>query len=196
MTTKFLPVHAKMRPAIKNGMQVIHNGGGSRQGWLGKVISTIGGEITISFNYSGKNQKYTWDWFLSNFYISCYDIGKMSGVFNGKGYYDKYRLFVLTHNALKQKQRNLHKDNKALADAKDNNYTSTVGDKNLDPLDDIGTYMVLDNDGKWHGTYKTQRLAEAAASSLVKKNNKLFRIVKHVADIKPRVIVEADVERK
>lgn len=195
MTIKFLPIHSKMRMCINNGMQVVHNGGGSRQGWTGKIISTLGGGVTVHFKHNGKNQKYTWDWFLENFYISCYDIAKMKGTFNGKSYCDKYRLFALSHDSLKQKQRNTHKDIKALADAKDVGYTSVVTDKR-DPLDEVGTYMVLDNDGKWHGTHKTQRLAEVAASGLVKNNNKLFRIVKHVADVKPRVIVEADVERK
>ncbi|WLJ89344.1 hypothetical protein [Vibrio phage vB_ValA_R15Z] len=194
MAVKFLPIHKQMRKCLKNGMRVVHNGGGSRQGWAGKIISTLGGNVTVFFVDKGKNQKYSWDWFLEFFHICVDDIETMKGVFNGKGYNSKYRLFVVSHSELKQKQRNTHADNKALADAKDTGYTSIVSDKNTDPLDEVGEFLLIHRGKVLGEPHKTQRLAEIAASKFTKENRCGVGILKLVSEAKP--VCEAEIIRK
>lgn len=192
---KYLPIHKKMRPCLKNGMGVIHNGGGTRQGFVGKIISTVGKEITIHFTGKNFNQKYSWDWFLENFHIDILVIEKMKGYFNGTGYLSKYRLFIITDKALARRQRNQHKDNKALAEAREGGYTSVVTDKNeQDPLDEVGEYVLLVKDGMLSSGHKTQRIAETLAAKHTKEKRCWVGIMKLVAESKPRC--EADIIRK
>ncbi|AUG87668.1 hypothetical protein [Vibrio phage VEN] len=213
MKLYFLPVHKMMHPTLKRFSKVVHNGGGSRQGWQGTITRINENSITVKF--SELEQEYTWDWFKVNFYISTIAISKMKDFFNGEGYLKKYRTFCCQLGSLNTK-RNTHQEMKGIIDSVNEGYTPIYTDKRpqtasnikgakcsvvitddiKDPLDEVGTFMVIDNDGKWHGTHKTQRLAEIAASSIVKEKNKRLRIVKHCADVDPRVIVEADVTRK
>ncbi|QZI86116.1 hypothetical protein PODOV006v2_p0022 [Vibrio phage 15E36.1] len=192
---KYLPIHKKMRPCLKNGMGVIHNGGGTRQGFVGKIISTVGKEITIHFTGKNFNQKYSWDWFLENFHIDILVIEKMKGYFNGTGYLSKYRLFIITDKALAQRQRNQHKDNKALAEASEGGYTSVVADKNeQDPLDEVGEYICIAKGQVIGNVHKTQRIAELAASAYTEKNKCRVGILKVVADCNAKCV--ADIVRK
>lgn len=139
----------------------------------------------------------------------------MKGVFNGEGYLKKYESFACHLGTLNTK-RNTHQEMKSIVDCSESGYTCVYVDKRpvtansikgtkcsliitddiKDPLDEVGTFMVIDSDGKWLGTHKTQRLAEISASEKVKKENKRLRIVKHCADVDPRVIIEADITRK
>ncbi|AHN84684.1 hypothetical protein PV_033 (endogenous virus) [Gutovirus Vc1] len=200
MAMKFLPIHRSMAKLLKAGHTVVHNGKGNRQG-MKAIIKAVRpdqviGFVKVKYCSTGATQEYSREWFLDNFYLFVGDIDKMGGYFNGKPFITKYSKYACTNSQLKKRQHT-HAEVKALVEATEEGYTSIITDKKEEEdLDRVGTYMVLDNDGKWLGTHKTQRLAEVAASGIVKKDNKLVRIVQHVADVKPRVIVEADIERK
>lgn len=208
---KYLPIHPAMKPFLKEGMRVIHNGGSGRQGMTGVVseMTKTTGSVEVLFDSHNTSCSFSLKFFLDNFYIELCSIRKLYG-FKQASYIRKYHFFITCPAVLKRKQLNTHEEMKALVDAKAKGFTSVYEDKRpttkgqdftangptKDPLDEVGTFMVIDNDGKWHGTHKTQRLAEIAASSLVREKNKRLRIVKHCADVDPRIIVEADVTRK
>lgn len=198
MAMKFLPIHRSMYNSLEKGMNVVHNGRGNRQGMKGVIrmvrpTKTVG-FVTIKYS-TGAIQDYSREWFLDNFYIFVGDIKGMGGCFNGVPFIDKYSEYAVTLPMLKEKQRPKHEAIKLIVNAKEAGATPVLDDPN-DPLDEVGTFMVISGEGKWHGTHKTQRLAEIAAAAEVKKNNTRMRIVKHVADVEPRVVIEADVVRK
>lgn len=200
MAMKYLPIHRSMAKLLKAGHTVVHNGKGNRQG-MKAIIKTVKhdqviGFVKVRYPSTGVTQEYSREWFLDNFYIFVGDIDKMGGYFNGKPFVDKYSKYASTQSQLK-KHQHTHQEIKALVEATEEDYTSIITDKKVEEaLDEVGTYMVLDNNGKWLGTHKTQRIAEVAASGIVKKENKLVRIVQHVADVSPKVIVEATINRK
>lgn len=213
----YLPIHPAMKPFLKEGMRVIHNGGSGRQGMTGIIseMTKTTGSVKVLFDSHNTSCSFSLRFFLDYFYIEVESIRKLSG-FKQASYIRKYQDFITSPVVLENKQLNTHEEMKAIVDAKAKGFTSVYEDKRprtkdtirgadystviiddiKDPLDEVGTFMVIDNDGKWHGTHKTQRLAEIAASSLVKEKNKRLRIVKHCADVDPRVIVEADITRK
>lgn len=211
MAVKYLPVHKQMRKVIKGSMRVVHNGGGCRHGMSGHIISTLGGQVTVHFN-KGFNQKYSWGWFLENFYIDIETILKMSGIFNGTGYVKKYKLFSVTHQNLVAKKHNTHAENKAIVDAENKaiveaklgGYTSIVNDKNADtnddkpaardPLDEVGDFILIAQSQMLGGTHKTQRLAEIAAAKYTRDNRCCVAVFKLVSQ--SNVIVDAEIVRK
>ena len=197
MANKYLPVHARMAKCLKVGMTVVHNGGGKRQGLVGKIKSVQQGEdkkfILVHFPNSNLefSQHYTKQWFLENFYISIDDVHKMGGYFNGKPFIEKYRPYMKGQGAMLLKKRNTHQELKAIVDAKASGFTSVIADKS-DPLDEVGEYIVVGEEG--HPIHKTQRLAEIAAGVLVKKYSRKFVVAKCVAVAEP--VTEVNIKRK
>lgn len=88
----YLPIHPGMACAIQIGMQVIHNGNNSRQGWQGTYLGLEDGKRKVSY-HNGLIQSYSHSWFIENFSIRVDDITTMRG-FNGGPYAHKYSHFI------------------------------------------------------------------------------------------------------
>jgi hypothetical protein len=93
---KYIVIHANMEKSLRVGMQFIHNGATSRQGWKGTItgINTASNMNRFTVCYAcGTIETYCKSWFMRSIALSYDDIVSMSP-FDGRSYVYKYRDFT------------------------------------------------------------------------------------------------------
>lgn len=177
----YLPIHVRMEREIKAGAVVIHNGGGKRQGFLGRVTSNSLGTVYIKFDGLSRTQYYSLEWFLDNFYIHTSNIICMKKFFKGDDYLNKYKGFSLRATDLSLRKPT-HASIKAVKDLDDEVNLEMDKAPSQDPLDVVGEYLILAFGGQVLHVCKTLRIAQEKAKSLAASSNSKHVIAKVLSE--------------